>query len=183
MKALLAVVGHEGAAVIVAQHDAAGGAGGERAGDALDRHAGGLDGGEAVAALGHVPAERLGVPVLDHGEQPHPAVLDGRDLGRVRAPHDVRRIRGDAAVVRLGRPRPLAMRRQQGVLAHEAQHALPGDAEAVEHAQPGPHLAVTLIGPGGTRQVGPDGGEQRLIRDHRLGAAAAAGDGRARLAP
>jgi hypothetical protein len=108
---MLEVVGHEGAAVIVAHGDAAGGAGAESTEGPLDRHAGGLDGGEAVAPLGDVPAERLGAPVLDHGEQPHPAVLDGRDLGRVGAPHDVRRIRGDAAVVRLGRPRPLAMRR------------------------------------------------------------------------
>ena len=45
------------------------------------RHAEGLDGGVAIAAFRYVPAERFGVPVLDHPEQPHLAVLDGGDLG------------------------------------------------------------------------------------------------------
>jgi hypothetical protein len=33
----------------------------------------------------YVPAERFGVPVLDHPKQPHLAVLDGGDLGRIDA--------------------------------------------------------------------------------------------------
>src|SRR5215211_8725977 len=53
----LEAVGHEVAAVVVAECEAAGGTGGEAAELLADRHAEGLDRLEAGAALGHVPAE------------------------------------------------------------------------------------------------------------------------------
>src|SRR5271165_4158367 len=78
---VLEVPGHEGAAMVVAQRDAAGSGGAEMAEDGLDRHADGLGRGVAIAAFADVPAGCLGVPVLDHAEQPDLAVLDGGDLG------------------------------------------------------------------------------------------------------
>src|SRR5271166_2422662 len=67
---VLEVPGHEGAAMVVAQRDAAGSGGAEMAEDGLDRHADGLGRGVAIAAFADVPAGCLGVPVLDHAEQP-----------------------------------------------------------------------------------------------------------------
>ena len=72
---LLEDVGHEVAAVVVAQRQAAGGAGAEMAELLAHRHAEGLDRLVAGAMLGHVPAEQLGIPVLDDAEQPDLAVL------------------------------------------------------------------------------------------------------------
>src|SRR4029453_7357555 len=91
---LLEGVGHEVAAVVVAERQAAGGPGAEvaeppagrpprravpqrRAG----RHADRLDRLVAGAPLGHVPAEEFGVPVLGDPEQPHLAVFDRGALG------------------------------------------------------------------------------------------------------
>ena len=59
---LLDLLGHEVAAVIVAQREAAGGAGGEVAELLADGHGEWLDGLEAGAALRHVPLQELGVP-------------------------------------------------------------------------------------------------------------------------
>ena len=53
-----------------------------------------------------------------------------------------------------------AVRREQGVLAHQPQDALARDPDAVDHPQAGPDLAVPLAGPGRAREVGLDGGEQ-----------------------
>src|SRR5215211_5052903 len=116
---LLEVVGHEVAAVVVAEREAAGGACGEVTELLADGHAEGLYGLEAVAGLRDVPAEEFGVPMLGDAEQPHLAVLDGGDLGRVGGPHDVRRRGGDVAVMRRLAALAGAVRRQQGVLAHQ----------------------------------------------------------------
>src|SRR3712207_841433 len=56
---LAEVVGHEVAAVVVAQRDAAGGPGAEVTELLADRHAEGLGGLEAVGGLRHVPTEQL----------------------------------------------------------------------------------------------------------------------------
>ena len=158
--------------MVVAQRQAAGGTGGEAAELLADRHAEGLDGLEAGAALADVPAQQFGVPVLGDAEQPDLAVLDGGDLGGIDRPHDIRRLGDDAAVVRRLAALAGAMRREQGVLAHQAQDALARDADAVDHPQAGPDLSVPLAGPGRAREVVLDGGEQGVVRDHRLRAAA-----------
>src|SRR5215213_2113442 len=67
---LLEVVGHEGAAVVVAEREAAGGAGVEMAELPADRHARRLGRLEAGAGLRHVPAEELRVPMLRDTEDP-----------------------------------------------------------------------------------------------------------------
>src|SRR3712207_3937387 len=68
---LLEDVRHEVAAVVVAERQAAGGAGAEVAELLPHRHAEGLDGLIAAAVLGHMPAEQLGIPVLGNAEQPY----------------------------------------------------------------------------------------------------------------
>jgi hypothetical protein len=154
------VVGHEVAAVVVAQRQAAGSAGAEVPELLADGHAERLGRLEAGAGLRHVPAEELGVPVLGDAEDPHLAVLDGGDLGGVDRPHDVRRRGDDVAVMRVVRPAARTVRREQGVLAHQAQDAPGGDADGVAHAQAGPDLAMALAGPGRAGEVLADGGEQ-----------------------
>src|SRR5918912_1378671 len=57
------------------------------------------------------------------------------------------------------------------MLAHQPQHALARDPDAVQRPQPGPDLAVALAAPGRAREVGPDGGEQVRVGDGRLRAA------------
>src|SRR5215210_6681260 len=111
---LLEVVGHEVAAVVVAEREAAGGACGEVTELLADGYAEALYGLEAVAGLRDVPAKEFGVPMLSDAEQPHLAVLDGGDLGGVGRPHDVRRRGDDAAVVRRFAALPGTVRRQQG---------------------------------------------------------------------
>jgi hypothetical protein len=54
------------------------------------------------------------------------------------------------------------MGRQQGVLAHQAQHAGTGDADVVQDAQPRPYLAVTLAGEGRGVQIGADGARRSV---------------------
>src|SRR3954465_5007742 len=126
-----------------------------------------LGGGEAVGLFGDVPAERLGVPVLDHHEEGDVAVLNGRDHRRVRAPHHAGRVGGDASVVVVDRPLWAAVRREQSILAHKAQHPVPADAEAIEGAQAGPDLAVPLAGEGRAIEVAADRLEQPRIVDRR----------------
>ena len=62
---VLDVVGHKGAAVVVAEQKAAGGVGPHRPAGGVDGEIDSLGGGEAVGLFGDVPAERLGVPVLN----------------------------------------------------------------------------------------------------------------------
>src|SRR3954454_12500045 len=72
---VLEVVGHKGAAVVVAEQKAAGGVGPHRTAGVVDGEIESLGGSEAVGLFGDVPAERLGVPVLDDHEEGDVAVL------------------------------------------------------------------------------------------------------------
>src|SRR3954469_3284963 len=164
---VLDVVGHKGAAVVVAEQKAAGGVGPHRPAGGVDGEIDSLGGGEAVGLFGDVPAEHLGVPVLDDHEEGDVAVLNGRDHRRVRAPHHAGRVGGDASVVVVDRPLRAAVRREQSILAHEAEPPVPADAEAIEGAQAGPGLAVPLAGEGRAIEVAADRLEQPRIVDHR----------------
>ena len=138
---VLEVFGHKGAPVVVAQFEAAGGVLAEMTELLADGHAHRLEGLMARAPLAHMPAEGFGIPVLGDGEEPDLAVVDGGDLRGVGRPHHVGRVGDGPSVVRLGRARPGAVRRQQGILAHEPQDALARDADAARHAQARPDLA------------------------------------------
>src|SRR3954453_14968555 len=164
---VLEVVGHKGAAVVVAQQKAAGGVGPHRPAGVVDGEIESLGGSEAVGLFGDVPAERLGVPVLDDHEEGDVAVLDGRDHGRVRAPHHAGRVSGDASVMVVDRPLRAAVRREQSILAHETEHPVSADAKAIEGAQAGPDLAGPLAGEGRAIEVAADRLEQPRIVDHR----------------
>src|SRR5512132_2071185 len=125
------------AAVVVTQQHPARGVGADGCEDLADGQRQRLGGGVTVAVLGDVPAETLGVPVFGDDEQRDVDVLDRRYDGAVGAPHDVRCIGGDRAVVVVGRTGPPSMRGEQPVLAHDPQHAGPADPDAVDHPQPG----------------------------------------------
>src|SRR6266545_7674658 len=152
---VLEVLGHEGAAVVVTQRHPPRGIRADGSKDLADGQRQRLGGSVTVAVLGDMPAETLGVPVLGDDEQRDVAVLDRRNNGAVGAPHDVRRIGGDAAVVVIGGTWWAAMRGEQMVLTHDPQHAGATDPDAVDHPQPGPDLAVALAGP------------RRPLADHR----------------
>src|SRR5947209_11441244 len=96
---VMEMFGEERAAMVVSQRHATGSAGIDMTEDIAHGHADGLDGGVAIAALGDMPAQRLGVPVLDHAEQPDLAVLDGDDLGPVGRPHDIRCLGDDLPIM------------------------------------------------------------------------------------
>ena len=79
-----------------------------------------LQGGIAVAFLADVPADTFGIPVLNGGEDPHPAFVQGEDPGAVRAPHEVGGQSDDFSVMLFGGLGPAPVWREQMVLAHQA---------------------------------------------------------------
>src|SRR5215207_827739 len=81
---LLEDVRHEVAAVVVAERQAAGGPGAEVAEPPAGRHADGLDRLVAGAALGHVPAEQFGVPVLGDAGRGRARCGESRACSRIR---------------------------------------------------------------------------------------------------
>ena len=58
-----------------------------------------LQGGEAVAPLADVAPDDLAAEVVDGGEDPAHALLGGEHARAVGAPHQIRRVGGDRAVV------------------------------------------------------------------------------------
>jgi hypothetical protein len=124
-----------------------------------------LQGGEAVAAGGEVRPGFGGV-VVDRGEQPHPAVLGGVGHGGIGAPHHVRRVRHDRAVMRAGFAPPTgALGGEQVMGSHQPQDPLSAHPHPVFSSEPGVDLAVAL--PGERRVVKhlADQGEQLLVVD------------------
>src|SRR5450756_283515 len=102
-----------------------------------------LQGGEAVAPLADVAAHDLAVEVVDGREDPAHALLGGEHARAVGAPDEIGGVGGDAAVVADALTLTHASRREQAVLAHQAQDAPPRGAHAAD-AQARPDLAVTL---------------------------------------
>src|SRR5580698_5450234 len=116
------------------------------------------------------------VAVIDRREDPHHAVVHGRDAYAVSAPHLIRAIRRDPAVVKVGLASRLTVRRKQTVLAHQPQHAGPGDPDVVQDAQPCPDLSMPLALEGRSRQIGANGRQQVGIGHFRLRATASRDD-------
>ena len=147
----LEVVGPVLAAPVVAELDPPGHVGPERPEAVDDGVIDRLEGGEAVAHLGHVGPGLVGV-VVEEDEDPDPAVVPGPGHGGVGAPADVRGIgddpcrRGPGASA-LGRP----LGGEQAGVAHEAQHPVLAHVELVLPPQVGPDLAVALAGEGASR--------------------------------
>src|SRR6478735_11275423 len=116
------LVGHECAAMVVAECKTACDPGRDSAELGFDRHADSLGRGVAITNLGNVPPHGFGVPVVDDGKQPDLAIQHGRDLRSVGAPHQVWRLGDDAAVVGCVLARQVAVWRQQAILPHQPQH-------------------------------------------------------------
>src|SRR5665647_2911995 len=144
----------------------------------------GLQSGEAIAALADVAADDLAAIVVDGREDPAHALFGGEHARAVGAPHEARGVGGDAALVARGLTAAHAARGEQAVLAHEAQHAPPRDAQAR------PDLAVALAGKRRAGEVVLDQRVKLLVADR--GRRAPAGrralgwrsvEGRARQAP
>ncbi len=142
------VVGGVLRAVVHAQGEAAPGAGAGGAELGQQALADRLKRGKAVADLDRMDADAAGIEMVDRREHPDPALIDGLDADAVGAPHLVRAIRGDRPVVQHRRSLRPAMRREQLVLAHQAQYAAAADADIAQQAQPCPHLAVALADEG-----------------------------------
>src|SRR5271157_6201098 len=81
----------------------------------------------------------------------------------------VRRLGDDPPIVRRLRAHASAMRRQQGMLAHEPQQAFARHPHAIDRTQPGPDLPMAFAGPRRSFEVGADGGKQILVADAGLG--------------
>ena len=155
----LEVVGEILAAVIVAQFDAAGGLRRGRAEDARDGLGDRFVGGEAVADFADMVAEALGIPVFERGEAPQPAVVGGPDFRTVGGPAHVGCVGDNAAVVRFGRHGGRAVRREQVVVAHQAQDAVATDAVAGDVAQAAEDFAMAFAGEGRGQEVRANQGE------------------------
>ena len=69
-----------------------------------------------------MPADTLGVPMLDGGEDPAPAVLHREHPNAIGAPHEVRGMSDDLTVMGISATAAAAMGREQIVLAHQAEH-------------------------------------------------------------
>ena len=73
-----------------------------------------------------------------------PALLGGLHQGGVGSPHHVRSLGQDGAVMVVGRARRPPERREQLVVAHQAQHAIAADRQTQAIVQAGPDFAVPL---------------------------------------
>ena len=109
---------------------------------------------------------RDGTPVLGDAEQPDFAILNGDDLGRIRCPHQVRRLSDDVAVVRRVVSRAARCRdsRRSRASAAALVCARPGRRPS---RKPRPHLAMPLAMPGRTGEIGADRRQQKVVRASR----------------
>ena len=116
-------------------------------------------------------AEALGIPVFERGEAPQPAVVGGPDFRTVGGPAHVGCVGDNAAVVRFGRHGGRAVRREQVVVAHQAQDAVATDAVAGDVAQAAEDFAMAFAGEGRGQEVRANQGEQGGVIEHGFRAA------------
>src|SRR5574338_699704 len=124
----------------------------------------GAGGAETVAGLDRMDADAAGIEMIDRREHPDPSLIHGLDADAVGAPHLVRAVCLNRALVQRGAALAPTMGRQQGVLAHQAQHPGAGDAHAAQPPQPRPHLTMALAGKGRGVQVSADGSQEDDLR-------------------
>ena len=128
----------------------------------------------AGARLRRVDADALGGAVVHGEEDGHLAVLLGECGGRVGAPHLVRCLRDDGAVVRpWSKLSPRTAGREQLRLAHQAEHPRSRGPHSLQRPEAGPDLPMSLADPLGRRQVLADEREQLLVGHLRLRSALA----------
>ena len=118
----------------------------------------------------------LGIPVLEGGEAPQPAVLGGPDFCAVGGPAHIGCIGDDTTVVGFGRHYGRAVRREQVVVTHQTQDAVASDAVAAEVTQASEDLAMAFAGEGRGREIGANQREQRGVIEHGFRAAFARRD-------
>ena len=95
----------------------------------------------------------------------HPSEMAGRVNGSaVGTPHDVGRRGDNRPLVRFHLTLPPAVRREQPLRAHHAQHPRPGDSDPVEDPQPRVDLAMALALERGAGQGAANGRQQLRIR-------------------
>jgi hypothetical protein len=112
--------------------------------------------------------DNLGVEVVDGGEHPDPTLLGRLHQGGIGAPHHVRGLGQNGAVMVVGRAQRPPIRREQLIVAHQAQDAIAANRQAIMQA--GPDFAVPFAGKWRGGEIGLDGGEQAGVIDRRLGA-------------
>ena len=99
---------------------------------------------EAAPDFAHVPPPTLRVPVFDCREDPAPPVVEREYPHAVRPPHHVGRRGDDPPVVGLRGALTPAVRGEQSVRPHDAQHPRAGDADPVQDPKPGVDLAMAF---------------------------------------
>ena len=99
-----------------------------------------LQGRETIADLHRMDAHAAGVEMIHCREHPDPALFHRLDTSGRQCPTFVRAIRGDGPRVQSGDPLRAAMRREELVLAHQAQHTRAGGTDIAQDRS----LAQTL---------------------------------------
>ena len=96
----------------------------------LDCHGKGLKGSEPVSQLGNMPTDAFSVPVLDRGEDPDIAVIDGHHLCSVGRPGFARCLSDDRSIMYPVICGSTAMWRKKAIYSHKPQDALSADFQA-----------------------------------------------------
>ena len=163
------------AAPVVTELDSSGDIGSQATDPIDDRVIDRLEGGEAVAHLGHVRPGFVGVVVEEH-EHPHPAVVLRPGHCGVGAPADIGGIGDHPSIVEartaaLGR----SLRCEQPRTPHQAQHPVLASVDLMVSPQPSSHLAVALSGKGAVHDHLADRLGELVVADVGLGARSAPG--------
>ena len=143
---LLKIVGQVVRPVVVPQPQPAGGAGADPAEAFADTLAEGLQGLEAGPALGGMQTDALGRAVVNGHEDTGRPLGDGHRGRHVGAPHHVRRLGGDRAVVRRRAMRLAhAVRGLEVVRTHSSAHPLLRGPNPLDpQLRPGFPVALTM---------------------------------------
>ena len=115
-----------------------------------------------------LPADTLGVPMLDGGEDPAPAVVHREHPNAIGAPHEVRGMSDDRRHGDCRHGGGSDGARDSDCSRDQAEHPLAGNPDVATDPKPSPDLAVALALPGRCLQVGFDRHQQRLVRDRGL---------------
>ena len=119
---------------------------------------------EAAPDFAHVPPHALRVPVFDCREDPAPPVVEREYPHAVRPPHHVGRLGDDPPVVGLRGALTPAVRGEQSVRPHDAQHPRAGDSDPVQDPKPCVDLAMAFAVERGPSEIGTNHRQQLRVR-------------------